>query len=268
MLLDAFGAGLFRSFERNAHVTDEHQLSAPEAKMAIGRLQNSGISIHLQMPVQEGINFWRDDLPRSVDTFRKICRLAYETGVVPYKAIIDMHSSSHPDLTVPIETFTKVIGFLDSHEGNSDMERWQAYNILHEQGNLYLSSYPHFTAVKEIRNDGWVSYYIPKVEFGSEKRVVVHTYTEPLIPGHNDNPDSLNPIADADIRGKISEVKDAHHLLQHKIEKLEEAGLSPQQLAKEIYARERAYNDVSGIRFPENKPLHFAIRKPPALAGG
>ena len=78
-----------------------------------------------------------------------------------------------------------------------------------------------------------------------------------MIPGHNDDPNSLNPIADADIRNKISEVRDANHRLGDSTKELEGMGLSPQQLAKEIYMLERGFYGTSGIRFPENKPLHI-----------
>ncbi len=227
-----------KQFYVNAHVTDDYQLNAPEAKMAVDRLQRAGISIHLQMPLQEGINFRRDDLSWTVEKLRKISKLAYGLGVIPYKMIVDMHSPSHPDLTIPIETVTKAIGFLDQHEHHSDHERWQAYNVLHEQGNLYLTAYPHFTAVKDIdEKNQRVTYFIPKVEFNGRKRIVVHTYTEPLLVGHNDNLDSFSEIPDKDLRDKIDQVRKAYERLHG----------DPQTL--------RAFYEESGIEYPQNKPL-------------
>ncbi|MFA5019610.1 MAG: 4Fe-4S cluster-binding domain-containing protein [Candidatus Pacearchaeota archaeon] len=247
-----------KQFYINAHVTDEYQLSAPEAKIAIDKLNTNGITIHLQMPLQEGINFKRSNLAWSVEKLRKISKQAYVVGVIPYKLIIDMHSSSHPDLTVPIEMVTKAISFLDSHTENSDMERWQAYNILHEQGNLYLASYPHFSAVKEIdKENRRVIYFIPKIEFGDKKKIIIHTYEEPLIENCNDNPNSLNIIADKDILGKINEVKRYYLLLKNKIRELEKSNLTFEEKAKEIGKIEREFYKNSGVIFPDNKSVHL-----------
>lgn len=224
----------------NAHVTDDYQLSAPEAKMAVEKLKRAGITLHLQMPLQEGINFQRDKMKWSVEKLRNISKLAYELGVIPYKMIVDMHSPSHPDLTVPIETVTKIIGFLDQHKQDSDQERWQAYNVLHEQGNFYLTAYPHFFAVKEIDPEARrVTYFIPKVEFDGRKKVVVHTYEEPLIHGHNDNPNSFGEIPDKDIKNKIAQVREVYKRLNSDPEKI------------------REFYKISGIEYPKNKPLRI-----------
>jgi hypothetical protein len=169
-----------------------------------------------------------------------------------------MHSPSHPDLTVPIETVTKTISFLDSHTENSDQERWQAYNILHEQGNLYLSSYPHFSAVKEIdKENKRVIYFIPKIEFGDKKKIAIHTYEEPLIENCNDDPNSLSIIVDKDILEKINGVKRFYLLLKDKIKKLEKSNLTFEEKAKEIGKIEREFYRNSGIIFPENKLIPF-----------
>jgi len=254
-MLSDFKRETGKQFYINAHVTDESQLSAPEAKMAVDKLQNAGISIHLQMPIQEGINFKRDDLGWTVQKLKRISKAAYSLGVIPYKAIVDMHSPSHPDLTVPIETVVKVIRCLDEHLENSDMERWQAYNVLHEQGNLYLYPAPHFTAVKEVdKENGRVVYFIPK-------RDAVHTYEEPLISGHNDNPDSLSPIADSETRERIESVRKLYHSLKGRIRELEAGNLTLQQKAKEIERFEREFYQKSGIFYPKNAPLKNEPKK-------
>jgi L-lysine 2,3-aminomutase len=220
----------------NCHVTDENQLLTPEARIATERLQEAGISIHLQTPLQEGINFYRDDVERSAKKIKAICKAAYEIGVIPYKLIVNMHSPSYEELTVPIERVIQVITFLDGHFDTSDMERWQAYNILHEQGNIYLYPKPHFIAEKEIDKERRrVTYFIPKLNpDGSVNEV--HTYEEPLLIGINDE-DSLMQIKDEKIREKIQKVKEAYHRLRkHEID------------TREFYR-------VSGIKFSENKPL-------------
>ncbi|MFH1828816.1 MAG: 4Fe-4S cluster-binding domain-containing protein [Nanoarchaeota archaeon] len=230
-MLQNFERETDKQFYINAHVTDDHQLSAPEARGAIDKLESVGITIHLQMPLQEGINFRRDDLSWTEDKIRRISKLAYGLGVIPYKMIVDMHSPSHPDLTVPIETVTRVLRTLDEHTHNSDHERWQAYNVLHEQGNIYLTPHPHFTAVKEVDQDaGRVTYFIP---IGN----AIHTYQEPIINGHNDNPNSFGEIRDTGLNDRISKVRSLFHQLN-----------GDEDTLKKFY-------EESGIKLPENEPL-------------
>jgi len=219
----------------NCHVTDEHQLSTPEARIATERLQEAGVSVHLQMPLQEGINFYRDDPKRSAKQLERICKTAYEIGAIPYKAIVNMHSPSYPELTVPIERVSEVIGFLDEHFETSDMARWQAYNILHEQGNDYIYPKSSFVAGKDVDQERKrVTYFIPKVKPNGD--ICVHTYEEPLLERINDR-DSLPEIKDDRIATKIEEVRQAYQRLRK----------------DEIDTRE--FYKISGIRFSKNDPL-------------
>ncbi|MFA5796516.1 MAG: hypothetical protein WC916_00580 [Candidatus Woesearchaeota archaeon] len=255
-LLHDFEGSSKKKFYINAHVTAWDQLAAPEAKIAVDKLRNKGISIHLQMPVQEGINFRRDDMEWTVNKLESLSKKAYELGVIPYKMILDMHSPSDPAVTIPLETFTKAIGYFDRHEENSDQERWQAYNILHEQGNNYLVSYPHFTAVKMIDTQNKVvTYFIPKVDYKKGKRIEVHTYTEPLIARHNDDPTSMNTIADKDIVDKIAQVQHAYLGCSAEIEQIEKQQISFQEKINAIEEIEKEFYTISGITYPENKPL-------------
>lgn len=220
----------------NCHVTDEHQLLTPEARIATERLQEAGVSVHLQMPLQEGINFYRDNPQKSAEKLKAISEAAYEIGAIPYKAIVNMHSPSYPELTVPIERVSETISFLDGHFDTSDMTRWQAYNILHEQGNAYVYPKPNFVAEKDIdRERSRVTYFIPKLNPDGNVNEV-HTYEEPLLEGINDQ-DSLRPIADAVIERRIGEVRGAYHKLRK----------------NELNTRE--FYRVSGVKFSENKPL-------------
>jgi L-lysine 2,3-aminomutase len=222
----------------NCHVTDEHQLLTPEARIATERLQEAGVSIHLQMPLLEGINFYRDDPKKSAEKLRAISEAAYEIGAVPYKVIVNMHSPSYPELTVPIERVSETISFLDGHFDTSDMARWQAYNVLHEQGNAYVYPKPHFVAEKDIdKGRNRVTYFIPKLNPNGSINEV-HTYEEPLLAGINDT-DSLRPIADAGIQRRIDEVRDAYHRLRR----------------NKINTRE--FYRVSGVKFSDNPPLNL-----------
>ncbi|MDO8339424.1 MAG: hypothetical protein Q7T16_02090, partial [Candidatus Burarchaeum sp.] len=69
----------------NTHFTDENQLLAPEARIAVETLRMHGISIHLQMPIQEGINFWRADVDKTAEKLAAILKAAHDMDVVPYK---------------------------------------------------------------------------------------------------------------------------------------------------------------------------------------
>jgi len=219
----------------NCHVTDEHQLLTPEARIATAKLQEAGVSIHLQMPLQEGINFYREYPAKSAEKMSRICLAAYDIGAIPYKAIVNMHSQSYEELTVPIERVSETISFLEEHFDTSDMFRWQAYSILHEQGNAYIYAKPHFLAEKDIdRNRGRVTYFIPKVE--SAGKVSVHTYEEPLLEGMNDQ-DSLSKISNKNISSKIREVREAYAKLRR----------------DEIDTRE--FYNISGIKSSKNEPL-------------
>ena len=245
--LAAFGRR--KRFYINAHVTDQHQLMAPEAGMAVDALRQAGITVHLQMPLQQGVNFDRNDLGWTRDTLRAVSKQAYVHGVIPYKMIVDMHSSSHPSLTVPLETVTR-LGCFEGHTSNSDQERWQACEILHEQGNAYLYPFPHFAAMKEIDpRERRVTYFIPVV--GST--VAIHTYEEPLIEGHNDKPDSVT-ISDAAIRTKADDVRHAYHTLRARAAQLSE-GLTLQEQARALEPLEREFDALSGIPRIENEPL-------------
>ncbi len=220
----------------NCHVTDEHQLLTPEARIATEKLQEAGVSIHLQMPLQEGINFYRDNPQKSAEKLKAICEAAYEIGAVPYKAIVNMHSPFYEKLTVPIEKVSETISFLDEHFNNSDMARWQAYNILHEQGNAYIYPKPNFIAEKNIDRDRKrVTYFIPKLNLDGSVNEV-HTYEEPLLSGINDK-ESLGSIVDAGIQKRVQEVRDAY-----------------QRLRKDEIDTKEFYR-TSGIKFSENRPL-------------
>ncbi len=236
----------------NAHVTDEFQLGAPEARMAVDALTGRGITIHLQMPLQEGINFHRDDISRSAARLQGISEAAYRIGVIPYKMIVDMHSSSHPSLTVPIETVSRTLAVFDRHMECSDMGRWQAVNVLTEQGNLYLYPYPHFTAAKEITRDG-VIYFIPKIN--PDGSAVIHAYREPLIAGHNDDPNSIQMPADSGLLDKISRVRERYHVLQEKIAELGTDGMMCHAKRKVVSGLQTELYRESGIVQPENEPL-------------
>lgn len=148
-----------KQFYLNCHVTDERQLQAPEARAAVKKLRKAGISCHLQMPLQQGVNFWREDIPRSAEKLRVITQIAYFEGVIPYKLIIDMHAHDKRRV-VPLEAVSEMLSYLENHNYISDMQRWQAVVALHPQGNMYIYPKPHFHFVKQESAEQWL-YKIP-----------------------------------------------------------------------------------------------------------
>ena len=233
----------------NTHVTDESQLLAPEARIAVETLRMHGISVHLQMPIQEGINFWREDVERTAEKLAAILRAAHDMDVVPYKFIVDMHSPSHHALTVPIEVLSKALGLLESHMKSSDEERGQAWNVLLPQGNLYIYPWPHFCAVKEVDSEaGVVRYFMAKrLKVSEGGRIAVYIYEEPQLPGLNDDQDSLPKPVDADVLVRMDEVRKAYGEFREKIAHTTDQ-VQKEHLKMELY-------EVCGIPFARNEPL-------------
>ena len=96
---------------------------------------------------------------------------------------------------------------------------------------IFIYPHPHFTAVKEVDQDaGRVTYFIP---IGN----AIHTYQEPIINGHNDNPNSFGEIRDTGLNDRISKVRSLFHQLN-----------GDEDTLKKFY-------EESGIKLPENEPL-------------
>ncbi len=161
-----------KQFYLNCHVTNERQLQTPEARVAVKRLRKAGIGCYLQMPLQQGINFWREDIPRSAEKMQAITQTAYFEGVIPYKVIVDMRAHD-PKHVVPIEAVSEMLLYLEDHDKISDMQRWQAVEALHQQGNVYIYPKPHFQFRVEERDNERV-YQIPvglSIQEYKEKRI-------------------------------------------------------------------------------------------------
>ncbi|HQT45397.1 MAG TPA: hypothetical protein PLO51_05435, partial [Candidatus Micrarchaeota archaeon] len=198
-----------KTLEMNTHVTNASQLLAPENRETARKLLLAGVSgFWLQAPLQEGVNFWRNDLERSVAELGRMAEAAKEVpGVHLYKLIVDMNSPNNKDITVPIEAVAKTISGMYEHQKYGDMNMWQAVDILTPLGNAYINA-PGFSSGwdKEVdRENGKVTYYW-SVE--SEGRTSVIPYDEPLVEGINDS--TATSIAQAGVRGeKIGKVRDA-----------------------------------------------------------
>lgn len=73
---------IFKDFEKktgvivdfNVHLSHPANFS-PEAIMAARKIREAGFDILTQVPLEEGVNFWRNDIPRTIEILRRVARL-------------------------------------------------------------------------------------------------------------------------------------------------------------------------------------------------
>ncbi|VVC03004.1 Uncharacterised protein [Candidatus Burarchaeum australiense] len=210
----------------NAHVTNVEQLTDPDAMRAKEILEEYGILVHLQLPLQQRINFSREEVKKAYEELmvgvpveeifakyemlglmREFLREAHYQEDDAYKCIIDMHSSSSPELTVPIEDVMKFMELLRAEKTLSDQALWTVHNLLGRQGNLYLP----LEGMKELdREAGIVRYFIAE---GAS----VFTHVEPIIEGHNDDLDSFPKPTDSRKLANLENARTAYIELNKKV---------------------------------------------------
>jgi L-lysine 2,3-aminomutase len=170
-----------------------HEQIVPESVIAVSRLRKRGINIYTQVPIKEGINFFADDLHRTVKELALLGKKQVAIGVEPYMFIVDMHPSTNA-FYVPIEPLICVWGALVESHDYPGLERPRTLSILFEGGNIILSGNTMLAMTKAVDKDrGIVTYRIPRVGPDQSNRpsiAEVFEYSEPLGP-HNENPDSL-----------------------------------------------------------------------------
>lgn len=170
----------------NAHATNAAQLEALECKETARKLLNAGVKgFWLQVPLQEGINFWRDDLEKSIAELAALAQASLGIpGVHLYKLIVDMNSPNNSAITVPIETVAKMMSVFHMHEQHGDMDLFQAVQVLTPFGNVYINNSLFDKCEKDIDVETKrVTYYF-YIRGGKEYKII--PYEEPLIEGHND----------------------------------------------------------------------------------
>ena len=180
----------------NAHLSNHYQIT-PEALQAVRRIRQRGFAIYSQVPVQEGVNFFREDLGKTMEYLVEMGRRQAVAGIEPYKLIVDMHPRTQKRY-VPLELLLRIWSRLGESHDYPELERPKTLTILCEQGNLILSG--HILACMEKNVDkekGAVIYKIPTVYSLHAKNPCMErtfTYAEPLISGYNDDPKSLDRI--------------------------------------------------------------------------
>ena len=183
-LLMEFSGETGRRVTFNAHLSNHYQIT-PEALMAVEKITESGFKIYSQVPIQEGVNYFRDDPEKTREFLVELGRRQAVAGIEPYKWIMDMHPRT-PKRYVPLEMALKTWGEIsDSHE-YPELQRPRTFSILCEEGNILLSGHTLYSMDKQVDVErGVVVYKIPG--FGARR---TFTYSEPLLPGYNDNPES------------------------------------------------------------------------------
>lgn len=174
----------------NANLSHPAQFST-EAVEAVKKIRNYGFSINAQVPLQEGINVFRNDYEKMMGTLHQLAELQGKHGVRPYKYILHMNSGSL-DYSVPLEFMLGVLGGLKYRTDHPLPETWQpvSMSILCREGNILLSPQLVFGMKKEVFSD-FVEYQIPVPEEGGFRYVA---YREPVMPGFNDDVKSLEKI--------------------------------------------------------------------------
>jgi len=176
-----------------AHLSNHLQIT-PEAVIAVKKIREAGFNIYSQTPIKEGINFFSNDIEKTLIFLRELVRKQFLIGVEPYKLIVDMHPRTIA-YYVPIEKLSKVFSALFDSHVIPDLERPKTLSILSKQGNLVLSWHSLFAMKKEVdTKKGIVRYHIPKVILEKNEEVIEdYVYEEPLLVS-NEDPDSLLKI--------------------------------------------------------------------------
>lgn len=177
----------------SAHLSHPAQFT-PEALIAIKKITGRGFPINTQVPLQRGVNIFIDDFKKTMDRLYKLAELQGASGCKPYKYILDMNVGSL-EYSVPLEFMLKVLTELKYRIDHPWPETWQpvSYTILCKEGNILLSPHMLFCINKKIsKYKNAVEYYIP-VPIG-EGRWKIIKYTEPLLEGYNDDPNSLKRL--------------------------------------------------------------------------
>lgn len=175
----------------NAHLAHPEQFT-PESLIAIKKITKRGFPINTQVPLQRNVNIFIDDFGKTMKTLCRLAQLQGSSGVRPYKYILHMNVGSL-EYSVPLEFMLEVLAELKYRIDHPWPETWQpvSYSILYRKGNILLSPQMLYVIKKDVHPDkGFVKYHIP-VPVGGGKWAIVD-YSEPLLKGFNDNPESLN----------------------------------------------------------------------------
>ncbi len=180
----------------NAHLSNHYQIT-PEALQAVRRIRKRGFTILSQVPIQEGVNFFRDDMEKTRGYLTELGRRQAAAGIQPYKMIVDVHPRTLRTY-VPLEPLLGAWSEVYESHDNPEVAKPTSLSILCKDGNVVLSGALLGCMEKSVDKEaGSVAYRIPSVyRFGGGKPQVkkAFEYREPMIEGFNDDPDSLERL--------------------------------------------------------------------------
>lgn len=182
----------------NAHLANHYNIS-PEALIAVKKIQEKGFRIYSQVPIMEGINFFKKDIKKTIAFWVKLGKMQSIAGIEPYKFIFDMHPRTLK-YYVPLELVLKVWSVVyDSHDF-PELGRPKTLSILCQQGNIVLSHHTLFAMKKSVNEKSKiVTYTIPAVikpTLNGAKIEKFFNYVEPLLE-ENKEKDSLIKVAES-----------------------------------------------------------------------
>lgn len=181
----------------NPHLANHYQLT-PEALMAVDRIKQHGFPIYSQVPIQDGINFFKDDSRKTEEYWKELGKRQAIANIEPYKFIVDMHPRTQ-ECYVPLEPLLAMWSSVyDSHR-NPELERPKTLSVLMQDGNIIFTGHTLLAMKKEVGNDT-VTYGIPLI--GRDGKVEkTFTYREPL-QSYNSDPKSLDNLRASFFGGK------------------------------------------------------------------
>lgn len=173
----------------NAHLSNPEQINY-ESKEAVNKLNSIGINIYSQVPVQNDINFFINDLKKTLDYFVELGKQQVFNNIEPYMLIVDMHPRMKSQY-IPLEILLQFWGALVESHNYPGLERPRTLSILFKEGNVIVSSHMLYSMKKsvDVENDV-VTYKIPLVNlYGEIEKFYI--YNEPLTR-HNSDEYSLD----------------------------------------------------------------------------
>ncbi|MFH0715181.1 MAG: 4Fe-4S cluster-binding domain-containing protein, partial [Candidatus Diapherotrites archaeon] len=176
-------------FTFQAHLANHFQIS-PEAMIAVHKIRKAGFTIYSQIPIQEGVNFFRNDWPKTLEYWNELGKRQMQAGIEPYKYIVDMKPRTIKKY-VPIEPLLCMWSQIaDSHQW-PELQRPKTLSILGPDGNIILSDSDLLSMRKKVNTENQtVEYWIPTTFTFQNGKLEINQFQhhlEPLIEGYNDD---------------------------------------------------------------------------------
>lgn len=181
-IFEEFGERSGKQLVLNTHLSSAGMFS-PEMLHAVASARKRGIALNSQVPIQNGVNVWVDDMERSLDSLIKLLDLHLVSGIRPYKFILDMPSSTRAYF-VPIKFAIKLWTLLkySYNHVHPETEMPVSFSAFTQKGNILLTPDMLLRMKKDVGKErGLVTYTIrvPVVE-GTDIKWMDEKYEEPI----------------------------------------------------------------------------------------